>query len=279
MEDKTSNLEEGNKCDEILESSAPITEFKQMPESNEVKCTLQDGTTHVVPVDSRLQSYFDKMEEHPEIDVDFGENCRDMIEILPFQNKIVLKQRMTGKVLKSLEIDSSLLFRETDSKTGREISYNSKLNPAVLTLLKDNPALQKEYVEATGNINIIYNFVAKAEKFSENHANKRIAKEMNKYYHSEKEYAAEQKAENQMSQKIGYVNMLDKIKSKGQDKLDAINTTQVVETFEKRKKEFYGEVQKGVQKGVEIGAKSFQPKENSTEARTTNPEDNVEIIH
>lgn len=273
MENRINDSEIGNKYDEILKSSSPITEFKEIPGTNNIRCTLQDGATYNVPVDSTLQSYFDKMEEHPEIDVDFGENCRDMIEILPFQNKIVLKQRMTGKVLKSLDIDSSLL-----SITEREVPYSSKLNPAVLTLLKDNPALLKEYVEPTGNINIIYNFAAKAEKSSENRSNKHIAKEMNKYYHSEKEYVAEQKAENQMSQKIGYVNMLDKIKSKGQDKLDAIDTTQVVETFEKRKKEFYGEVQKGVQKGVEIGAQSFQPRENSSETRT-NPEDKVEIIH
>lgn len=273
MENRINDSEIGNKYDEILKSSSPITEFKEIPGTNNIRCTLQDGATYVVPVDHTLQSYFDKMEEHPEIDVDFGKNCRDMIEILPFQNKIVLKQRMTGKLLKSLDIDSNLLFRGTHSITGKENDW--RLNPAVLAMLEDYPSLRKEYVEATGNINIIYNFAAKAEKSSENRANKHIAKEMNKYYYSEKEYVAEQKAENQMSQKIGYVNMLDKIKSKGQDKLD---TTQVVETFEKRKKEFFGEVQKSVQKGVEIGAQSFQPRENSSETRT-NPEDKVEFIH
>lgn len=205
-------LERINK-EELLGSKSPIKEFKKVPGISQVSCLLEDGTEHEIPTDSTLQLFFDKMEMNPETKVDFGGLIRDKVVVLPFQNKILYIDGVTGKQKKTLSIDSSLIYSETDSITGKVKEFNSKLNPAILSILADDKVAQNDYINATGNIDIIYDFEEKADKIRQNMANKKIAKKMNEYYKSEKEYVQELQLEKELSKKIGYLNMLDKMQT------------------------------------------------------------------
>lgn len=201
------------KMEELLFSPSPITEFKKVPSKNSIICSLEDGTRHIIPVDCSLQLYYDKMKMHPNVQVDFGKDTRNLVEILPYQNKVVYRNGTTGEIIKSLCLADNLIFTKTDSIKGSYVNYDSRLNPAVLAILDDNASEQNDYINATGNINIIYNFEEKSEKKRENSKNKNLAKTMNNYYKSEKKYAQELELQNKLSQKIGYVNMLDKVSS------------------------------------------------------------------
>lgn len=205
-------IEMKNKED-ILGSNSPITEFKKVSCNDKMFCTLEDGTKRVVSIDSGLQLFYDKMEMNPETKVDFGRQIKDKIVVLPFQNKILYIDGVTGKQKKTLPIDSNLIYSETDSITGKIKEFNAKLNPAILSILADDKIAQNDYINATGNIDIIYDFEEKSDKIKQNKANKKIAKRMNEYYKSEKEYVQELQVERELSKKIGYVNMLDKMQT------------------------------------------------------------------
>ena len=181
-----SNIE---KVREVLESESPITEFKKVSGKNEVSCSLKDGEDYTVPVDQYLQLFYDKIEMHPEEEVDFGR--KNKVVVLPFQNRIIYIDGKTGKIKKNLPITSNLKYYKTDSVNGKHIEFSEKLNPAILSILSDDLAAQNDYVNATGNIDIIYNFDEKSDKITDNMSNKNLAKIMNNYYKSEKEYIKE----------------------------------------------------------------------------------------
>ena len=235
------------KTEELLSSPSPITEFKKVPGRNDVVCSLLDGTSYVIPVNHTLQLFFDKMEMHPDTVVDFGKERKNRVEILPYQNKIVYIDGNTNKVIRSLPIDSNLLYTKTDSITNNHIQIDSRLNPAILSILDKDLMAQKSYMNADGNIDIVYNFEQKSDKSKENFSNKKLVKAMNDYYKSEQKYAKEKETENSISQKIGYVNMLDKIQSnltssKSKSKEDSSKDDNLI-SFEKARKEFTDSLQ------------------------------------
>lgn len=217
-----------NVIENLLKSDVPITVFKkvEIDGENMIKCVLKDGTDYNLPVNSNLQLFFDKIESHPEIKVDFGQEVKDKIVVLPFQNRIIHIEGMTGKWKKSLPIDSNLMCEATDSITGEHIG-DSRLNPAILALLSDNKTLQNDYINGTGNIEIIYDFEAKSEKMKENISNRKIAKQMNEYYQSEKIYAEDKKFENELSKKVGYASTLEKIKTSLNDEKKSIEDSNI----------------------------------------------------
>lgn len=222
----------------LLSSDSPIVEFKKIGSNNYVRCTLESGVSYAVPVDHTLQLFYDKMERFPDVVVDFGQEMKNRVEILPYQNKISYIDGRTGKEIKSMPIDTNLIYVKTDSKTGNNIHFDSRLNPAILSILSENLTAQNDYINATGNIDIIYNFEEKSNKLSENLSNKNLSKEMNKYYKSEKDYVKELQLERQLSSKIGYAGIIDKIQSNF-EKNDSINLeTPEIDSFKKAKKEF-----------------------------------------
>ena len=242
-----SKAEIGKKELELLyDKDSPITSFKKVPGKNDITCSLEDGTTRVIPVDESLQLFYDKMEMHPEVEVDFGKQKKDRVEILPFQNKIAYINGETGEVIKSLPLKGNLIYQKTDSITGAHVQFDSRLNPAVLAVLADNLSAQNDYAKGTGNIDIIYNFDEKSEKKLENMSNKSLAKTMNNYYKSEKEYAEELRLNN--LQKVGYVDIFDKIQTSIQEKKQSkqekrLYAPEDVSSFEQARKEFSKELQ------------------------------------
>ncbi len=214
LETHVKDVEDRKKIRSLLESESAITEFKKLADKNRVVCSLEDGTREIIPVNETLELFFDKMEKHPEVDVDFGKEQKNRVEILPFQNRIAYIDGTTNRVIKSLPLDCNLIYSATDSITGNNVNVDSRLNPAVLSLLDSDLAAQKDYINGDGNlINIIYNFEIKSDNMRENIANKNLAKTMNKYYKSEKQYYEKYHSNSSISQKVGYVNMLDKIQS------------------------------------------------------------------
>lgn len=208
--------------EKVLSSDSPIKEFKKLKGRNLVHCVQEDGKEHIIPVDQYIQLFYDKMEMNPDIKVDFGKRTRDKVMIFPFQNKIIYIDGITGKIKKSLPIDSNLIYdknKENDknheNKEDKEndLEIDSRLNPAVLSILDAYKEAQNDYVNATGDIDIIYDFETKSEKFLNNISNHELARKMNKYYESEKEYVKESNLENEISKKVGYANTVDKIKS------------------------------------------------------------------
>ena len=233
--------------EDLLRSNSPITEFKKVSDENKISCSLKDGTSYTIPVNNTLQLFFDKMEMHPETEVELGGRIKDKILILPFQNRIVYIDGKTGKEKKSLSIDSNLVYFETDSITGQP--FNRRLNPVILSILRENKVAQNDYINATGNIDIIYDFEEKSEKKKQNRANKKIAKIMNEYYKSEKEYVGELKLQNELSKKVGYVNMLDKVQSsltKEKEHIDN-STSEYVSSIQQKREEMLKKYHKTVE--------------------------------
>lgn len=233
-----------NRCDKLLDSSSPITVFKKS-RNGEVYCELEDGTYYTVPVDCTLQLYFDKIAMHPEVDVDFGK-VKNTVEVLPYQNRIVYRQAMTGKVLKSIDISSNIEHLEQPTAENDKQEIDSRLNPAILELLKDDANAQNDYMNATGNLKVVYNFEAKTGSFSHNRSNKYIAKEMNKYYKSEIAYANEKRLQNEMSSKIGYVGIIDEIQTKVTKKVAPIINKPSNDSFDSRRAKFLNDVQQDI---------------------------------
>ena len=228
-----------NRCDELLSNPSPITVFKKS-HNGEVYCELEDGTYYTIPVDCTLQLYFDKISMHPEVDVDFGK-VKNTVEVLPYQNRIVYRQAMTGKVLKSIDIESNMQLPNQEN-------IDPKLNPAILALLNDDEKAQNDYIDGDcDKLNIVYNFEAKTGSLSKNRSNKHIAKEMNKYYMSEQKYARELDLDHEMSSKLGYVGIIDEIHSKATKKGSSIlNNKKTNNSFETNRKNFVNGLQNGV---------------------------------
>lgn len=227
-----------NRCDKLLGNPSPITVFKKS-RNGEVYCELEDGTYYTIPVDCTLQLYFDKISMHPEVDVDFGK-VKNTVEVLPYQNRIVYRQAMTGKVLKSIDIESNMQLPNQEN-------IDPKLNPAILALLNDDEKAQNDYIDGCNNLNIVYNFEAKTGSLSKNRSNKHIAKEMNKYYMSEQKYARELDLDHEMSSKLGYVGIIDEIHSKATKKGSSIlNNKKTNNSFETNRKNFVNGLQNGV---------------------------------
>ena len=233
-----------NRCDKLLSSPSPITVFKKS-HNGEVYCELADGTYYTIPVDCTLQLYFDKIAMHPEVDVYFG-NVKNTVEVLPYQNKIVYVQAMTGKVLKSIDISSNLEFPEQSTYGDNQEKVDSRLNPAILALLKDDEKAKNDYMNATGNLKVVYNFEAKTGSFSHNRSNKHIAKEMNKYYKSEIDYSNEKNLQNRMVSKLGYVGIVDEIQSKIAKKVAPIVNKSSNDSFDARRSNFLNNIHEDI---------------------------------
>lgn len=198
----------------LLSNPSPITEFKKIPNRNDVLCSLQDGTRHVLPVNNALQLFFDKMEMFPNISVDFGKVKKNKVEILPFQNKIVYIDGTTNKIIKSFPLDASLIFSETDTINPSNTTIDERLNPAVLSILSSNLMDQDSYINGTGRISISYNFKPADNPPTPKSLRKKLSKLMNKYYKSEREYVKSKHLEHNLSEKIGHANFWDKLKNK-----------------------------------------------------------------
>lgn len=253
------------RTEELLSSPSPITEFKKIPGRNDVICSLLDGTSHVIPVEHTLQLFFDKMELHPDIVIDFGKERKNRVEILPYQNKVVYIDGNTNQVIRSIPIDSNLIYERTDSIKNNHVQIDSRLNPAILAILDKDLIAQKSYINANGNIDIVYNFEQKSDKISENISNKKLVKTMNNYYKFEQEYAKEKEVENSISKKVGYVNMMDKIQaslttSKAKSQEDDSDNNIV--SFEQARKEFTNSLQ--INKGITLPRNFSQTKNTKT---------------
>ena len=96
--------------------------------------------------------------------------------------------------------------------TGEKVEYSKDLNPAILSLLDNDKNTQKAYMQGNDNLEIVYDFTRKSPYKQENKRNGKVAKIMDKFFHSEKKYM-EEKGKAEPPVKIGFASLKDKIKA------------------------------------------------------------------
>ena len=136
----------------------------------------------------------------------------DIITIFPYQNTAsYIFEGREGQIENIRQLiwgDKTKIFGKykikeeeyelTNNKTGETREYTSKLNPVVFEVLKTNPKKLEDYMNLNSKTTILYVFD------SEQKENKDVAKMMYKY----------QKNDRSVTQKIGYIGILDKMNSR-----------------------------------------------------------------
>ena len=151
------------------------------------------------------------------IDVDKKYTTNDIITIYPYKNTAsYIFEGREGKIddIRSLiwgedkpNIFGKYKIKEeeyelTNNNTGETKEYVSKLNPVVFEVFKTNPQKLEEYMQLKSKTAILYVFGDPQKE------NKDVAKMMYKY----------QKQDKAVTQKIGYMGLIDRINSKIFDK-------------------------------------------------------------
>ena len=144
-------------------------------------------------------------------------NEKDIITIFPYQNKVSYifdgKEGHIDNIRDIVWEGKPKIFRKykikkeeyilTNEKTGESKEFSSKLNPIIFEILKSNSEKLENYIELNSKIPILYVFDEKQKE------NKDVAKIMYKY----------QKKDKDITQKIGYISIKDKINSRFSYKL------------------------------------------------------------
>ena len=194
---------------EIINSEDDIVSLRKEEGRNVVGVEMSSGEEYRFSPNQYTQLFYDKVEKQNQRKAKIE---KTRIEVIPFQNKIQYINGETNEFLGQIMIDTALQYEMRDKVTGEKVDYGKELNPAILALLDEDRNTQKAYMQGNDNLEIVYDFTRKSPSKQENRKNRKIARIMDKFFHSENKFM-ERKGKAEPAVKIGFATLKDKIKA------------------------------------------------------------------